>query len=433
MLPLLAEAQQVGNYCIRDFQPGATCTANDVRIERLRVVTVLESCTEGVYGEAEIVFEALVSADGSPDRYDIGLFIALDGGSAREGDSCFHDHLPPPLSPTPTYGDANSDGIPDLSAPPWWDGEGDPDTCGDIETDTQVLKTLVAMRIACIDRTGDGIVDVSVGASWDNNTGSTCTGIGQAYPGTNAKCSVSDISTGLEVPPPPTATPTPTWTATPTNTPAPPTPTFTSTPTATATNTPTWTATPTNTPVPPTPTSTSTPTATATSTPTATATGTPPPPTPTYTATVTRTATPTSTPTATPTVTTTPPPPTPTFTPTFTFTPVPATATATATNTPTWTATPTWTPTPTATNTPTTTPSHTAIPATPTATATPGGPTATPTPVPPTATATRTPTPTPIGGGSGQHQIPDGSPASRTVLIVLLAAAGILIVRRVVS
>jgi hypothetical protein len=68
------------------------------------------------------------------------------------------------------------------------------------------------------------------------------------------------------------------------------------------------------------------------------------------------------------------------------------------------------------------------IPSTPTATATPGGPTATPTPVPPTPTAT--PTATPIGGGGGQHQIPDGSPASRTVFIVLLAAAGALIVRR---
>jgi len=43
---------------------------------------------------------------------------------------------------------------------------------------------------------------------------------------------------------------------------------------------------------------------------------------------------------------------------------------------------------------------------------------------------TPTATPTPIGGGGGQHQIPEGSPASRTVFIVLLAAAGALIVRR---
>jgi hypothetical protein len=48
----------------------------------------------------------------------------------------------------------------------------------------------------------------------------------------------------------------------------------------------------------------------------------------------------------------------------------------------------------------------------------------------PSPTATPTATPTPIGGGGGQHQIPDGSPASRTVFIVLLAAAGALILRR---
>ena len=46
--------------------------------------------------------EVLVSADGSPDRYDIGLYLALDGGSALSGDSCFHDFLEPPLTAAPT-------------------------------------------------------------------------------------------------------------------------------------------------------------------------------------------------------------------------------------------------------------------------------------------------------------------------------------------
>ncbi|PWB68167.1 MAG: hypothetical protein C3F15_16930, partial [Holophagae bacterium] len=208
--PFAAHAQQTGNYCVQDFVPGATCTANDVRIELLRVVSVNESCTEGVYGQAEVVFEVLVSAAGSPNRYDIGLTLALDGGSALSGDNCFHDYLPPDLSATPTYGDANNDGIPDLSAPPWWDGEGQGDLCGDIASNTQVIKTLVAIRIACIDRTGDGIVDVSVGTSWRQNGLADCFGITQVYPGAPSKCSVSDISTGIPVPPPPTATPTPT-------------------------------------------------------------------------------------------------------------------------------------------------------------------------------------------------------------------------------
>src|SRR5688572_16566781 len=93
-LPLPAAAQgETGNVCVRDYRSGAVCTANDVRIEALTVVSVIEDCLTGVVGETEVVFEALVSSAGSPDRYDIGLFLALDGGSARDGDSCYHDFL----------------------------------------------------------------------------------------------------------------------------------------------------------------------------------------------------------------------------------------------------------------------------------------------------------------------------------------------------
>lgn len=98
---------ETGNVCVRDYRSGAVCVANDVRIEALTVVSVIEDCVDGVVGETEVVFETLVSADGSPNRYDVGLPLALDGGSARDGDSCFQDYLDPPLTPTPTYGDKN--------------------------------------------------------------------------------------------------------------------------------------------------------------------------------------------------------------------------------------------------------------------------------------------------------------------------------------
>ena len=131
---------QTGNFCVRDFTPGAVCTANDVRIEALTVVSVVEDCLTGVVGETEVVFETLVSAAGSPNRFDIGLFLALDGNSARDGDNCFHEFLAPPLTATPTYGDKNMDTINDITDGPWWDG--DTDGCGDIETNTQLFKTL---------------------------------------------------------------------------------------------------------------------------------------------------------------------------------------------------------------------------------------------------------------------------------------------------
>lgn len=183
---VLAQSGEEGNVCVRDFQPGAVCTANDVRIEELTPVNVIETCSEGTPGEAEVVFEALVSADGSPDRYDIGLFLALDGGSARDGDSCLHDYLDPPLTSNPTYGDYNVDGVPDILDGPWLDNDGD--MCGDIGTNTQVIKTLQQIRFACQDQDQDGSADISVCASWDNNTSTVCSDLSGSFPGTNSKC-----------------------------------------------------------------------------------------------------------------------------------------------------------------------------------------------------------------------------------------------------
>ena len=192
---LMAQSGETGNVCVRDFRSGAVCTANDVRIEALVPQTVIEDCASGVVGETEVMFKVLVSADGSPDRFDIGLFLALDGGSARDGDSCFHDFLVPPLSATPTLGDANMDGIMDIDGGPWLDG--DSDGCGDIGTNTQVLKVLQTLRFACVDNNMDGSVDVSVCTSWDNNAGTVCNDLSGAFPGTNSKCSCDAVELGI--------------------------------------------------------------------------------------------------------------------------------------------------------------------------------------------------------------------------------------------
>ena len=191
-----AQAQETGNFCVQDYQSGARCTANDVRIEQLRVVQVVKGCDVAPTGVLDVVFEALISAAGSPNRYDIGLFLTLNGTSALTGDSCYHDFLPPPITTSPTYGDYNSDGILDIYNGPWWNGEsGSPaDTCGDIASNTQVFRVLQQIRIACVDGDGNGAADVHVCASWDNNTSSDCSAVQQAYPGTGSKCSCSYIN-----------------------------------------------------------------------------------------------------------------------------------------------------------------------------------------------------------------------------------------------
>ena len=192
--PATAQAQ-TGNFCVRDFQPGAVCTANDVRVQALNLVSVLETCNAGVPNSAVATFEIFISAVGAPDRYDIGLFVALDGASARDGNSCFHDFLEPPLTPTPAYGDSNGDGIPDLQGGPWWNS--DLDSCGDIASNTQLFKATSALRVACVDTNNNGFVDASVCTSWDNNAGSVCNGLPDAFPGTNAKCGCERVETGI--------------------------------------------------------------------------------------------------------------------------------------------------------------------------------------------------------------------------------------------
>lgn len=178
-----------GNVCVQDLQPGATCVANDVHIDRLEIVSVNEACGTGVVGEAEVVLRALVSAVGSPSRYDIGVFLALDGASVLAGDLCFHSALPGSPTNTPVYGDFNSDGYPDLSGGVVWDGDGD--SCADIAAGTQAFVTLPPLRIKCADIDSDGFVDLRAAVSWDISTSTACGSTAEAFPLTRSRCSNS--------------------------------------------------------------------------------------------------------------------------------------------------------------------------------------------------------------------------------------------------
>jgi hypothetical protein len=218
-----AAQSESGNYCVQDYRSGATCTANDVRLERLDFVEVISPCT-GIGSTATVVFDALLSADGSPNRYDIGFFIATDGTThdtnldpsgpfgALGGDSCYHDYLDGGATPNPVYEQDNlpigaPDTVPDTIYDinfndaddstvfgGWWNGNTDGDTCGDIEQNRAALTRLQPMTITCVDNDGDGAVDISVCASWDNNTNTACSNVQSAIPGTGSKCSCSTIN-----------------------------------------------------------------------------------------------------------------------------------------------------------------------------------------------------------------------------------------------
>lgn len=162
---------EIGNFCIEDFISPANCTGHDVETGTLLVQQVIEGCAEGVPLEAEVVFDGLVMTHG-PARYGIGGFISLDGGDARTGDICLHTFLSP-VHPSTDEDDWPTDGMGNFIEPfPNING----DACGDIPHSATVRKTIQPVRIACTDTDGDGFVDVSACASWENNQNLDCNG-----------------------------------------------------------------------------------------------------------------------------------------------------------------------------------------------------------------------------------------------------------------
>jgi hypothetical protein len=174
-----AVAQEHGNVCVQSYTPGANCTANDVRITEMSP-TLDEVCL--VAGDPVTAVFTVRLVTGATNRYDIGLFVAEDGGSALNGESCYHDFLQPPVQDpnwTTTYRDT------------------DGDACADTrQTDPDVYYTLQEeLQITCVDTDGDGVVDpISTCTSWDNNANTTCSDVTGAIPGTGSKCNCVDVA-----------------------------------------------------------------------------------------------------------------------------------------------------------------------------------------------------------------------------------------------
>jgi cysteine-rich repeat protein len=187
-----------------------TCTANDVKLTLVTVFSELDGCA--FPGDmATILTEGQLIA-GANERYDIGIFLAQDGGSARTG-TCFQEYLPPPLAANGTCsvsgaacqkdadcpaGETCNGGYdPNGGAGPFYNAEeveDAADTCGDLEQGVSTLTDLGALRIRCIDSDADGNVDLGACTSWDNakSDGSaikpSCTSASQAVPNTKSKC-----------------------------------------------------------------------------------------------------------------------------------------------------------------------------------------------------------------------------------------------------
>jgi uncharacterized repeat protein (TIGR01451 family) len=167
------------------------CTANDVQITSISVVGGLTSC-EG--GSAITVDLDLTINSGSPDRYDIGIFISNNGADPQlvsTGDNCTVGILPttdPPFR--------------NLDPGPW---SGTLDTCGDVNgtmnggTGSGTF-TMYNVNVLCQSLTGSGgNLYIPFVVSWDSQSspsGGTCTSIANPVPSTKSKCNAPTIAQG---------------------------------------------------------------------------------------------------------------------------------------------------------------------------------------------------------------------------------------------
>lgn len=204
------------------------CTANDVNLAIYHVLSGPPSCVAGEYVTVQLRAEAVA---GASERYDIGLYVALDGGDALRGE-CHQAYLPPPLkpdasNPNPTcsvstttacltdgdcplgetcVGGYNPGAMPPgLAGGPFFNAElaeDAGDTCGDLEQGVPAYADLPELTIKCQDADGDGYADVSSCVSWENGKSAgtankpSCTDQLDTRPSTKAKCRCAPVRVG---------------------------------------------------------------------------------------------------------------------------------------------------------------------------------------------------------------------------------------------
>src|SRR5262245_3535756 len=153
------------NTCIDDVtgkQAPNNCTANDVQLGLIADVQNSDGC-DFPGDTAQVKLQAGLRAT-SANRWDIGIFVALDGGTARTG-ACHHNYLPPPLAGLGSY-NPGSTGVGNGPGP-FYNNEGD--TCGDLQQGVDTFYDLrrypsfttgdlQTLTIKCVDNDGNGFV-----------------------------------------------------------------------------------------------------------------------------------------------------------------------------------------------------------------------------------------------------------------------------------
>jgi hypothetical protein len=167
---------------------GLNCTANDIRYTPVTVTIVGgDGCDyAGDTATIEIDGEVILSAEA---RYDIGIYVATDGGDAYTG-SCAISTIP--YSPDPPYLDL--DGV----------VSGTQDKCGDVDDphDPLAYTLPTSIEVQCMDANHDGQLDLRVCTSWRQpGANDLCLGPLDAFPGAPSKCNCETHNVPVPVPP----------------------------------------------------------------------------------------------------------------------------------------------------------------------------------------------------------------------------------------
>ncbi len=178
------------------------CTANDVQLAQYELLSGPTSCIEGEEITVTLKGEFVSTAS---ERYDVGVFIATDGGDPNTlGGTCYNDYLHPVSIEKNTDLDLSS------GLGPFYNGEiaeTQLDFCGDIQQGQNAFFRTAQITIKCQDSNNDGNADVNSCTVWSNSSSDgtankpSCTSELDTFAGTSSKCNCGNVEiAGLSVP-----------------------------------------------------------------------------------------------------------------------------------------------------------------------------------------------------------------------------------------
>jgi hypothetical protein len=192
--------------CLTEAGGGGTCTANDVDIASVSLVSVDDSGCQSETDTVTFTADYVVELNAN-QRFDIGLWLNLKGGSAKEdSDPSACTVLTGPIATpkgSPNAFDDLEDGtVGGVSNQPT-------DCCGDLEDTVkgQGKRSITLQNLQfttqCRDINGDGVLDLNFCTSWNLKNNPLCTSAIQTIKSVGSKCFCADIEViGITVPPP---------------------------------------------------------------------------------------------------------------------------------------------------------------------------------------------------------------------------------------